>query len=709
MMLDDFYYLRQVKDASDKLAHKVDVNIIQRLVDAYLLSDSYEEKQEILNDLNSLLGVHASKLIFLEKPLLACPPPIVSKGRIKIGKVVHDGQELYDFKVENHELNAHMLITARSGHGKTTLLIQILRELLREKIPFIVFDFKKDFRNLLRYYPQLLVLGWKDLRINLFQPPPNVSFNFWKQQVVNILGHIFGVWHGSIGYLLRAIDQAYREKGRIPTLSEVYEKVVEANEASRKMLDYASTVEVRLYGLLSKLGSAIDNKETALDLEKLLTMHVVIELYDLGRDEQNLTILWLLYWISAYRRQKNMREKLMGVLIIDEAKRVFCASEAYSQTTAEFSGIPPAELILDEIRSFGQGLILADNEPSKLSNAVKANTNIKIAGFLGNGRDIDDIAQAMNLNEEEKEALSHLERGEWLVKLAGRYTRPFLIKTEDFPLPRNVSDEELAELMRPKLAMLYRKSSQGHRYLKTLPEISSDSWKLLLNISANPFHGFVQRARSLGFSAKRLEKAKSELLSKGLIREVRISLTGRRPKLFLTLTEKSIQLLKLKGISTKLWEYIGNVGFEHVLYQVLIRYFMRKLGFNAKLEAKVGSRRVDVLAFNEQKKIGFEIELNPNVSLREKLSILDDLDVLYIVTKKEYYSIFKRKIGNAPSKVKVYSIDRLLERLRNLSREDLGINPFQGNKLKLMPFSRNKINSPRFWLKESEKFGKNQR
>ena len=166
-----------------------------------------------------------------------------------------------------------------------------------------------------------------------------------------------------------------------------------------------------------------------------------------------------------------MREKLMGVLIIDEAKRVFCASEAYSQTTAEFSGIPPAELILDEIRSFGQGLILADNEPSKLSNAVKANTNIKIAGFLGNGRDIDDIAQAMNLNEEEKEALSHLERGEWLVKLAGRYTRPFLIKTEDFPLPRNVSDEELAELMRPKLAMLYRKSSQGHRYLKTLPEI----------------------------------------------------------------------------------------------------------------------------------------------------------------------------------------------------------------------------------------------
>ena len=707
MMLDDFYYLRQVKDASDKLAHKVDVNIIQRLVDAYLLSDSYEEKQEILNDLNSLLGVHASKLIFLEKPLLACPPPIVSQGRIKIGKVVHDGQELYDFKVEDHELNAHILITARSGHGKTTLLIQILKELLREKIPFIVFDFKKDFRHLVRHFSQLLVIGRRDLKINLFDPPPNVKFDSWKQIVVNVFSTLTGLWHGSASYLLEAIDKVYEQKHGIPKISEVYRIICEASENSRKMMDYASAVQVRLYSLISKLGPTIDNEKTTIDVEKLLKMPVVIELHDLGRDEQNLLVLWFFFWIYAYRRENNIRDELAHITIIDEAKRIFTSSEAYSQTTAEFSGIPPAELILDEIRTYSEGIILSDQEPSKLANAVKANSFVKICGFLGNGKDIMDMAEAMNLNEQEKEVLSHLERGEWLVKLAGRYTRPFLIKTEDFPIKRNLSDEELAELMRPKLAMLYKKSS--HRYLKFLPEISSDSWKLLLNISANPFHGFVERARSLGFSVKRLEKAKSELLSKGLIREVRISLTGRRPKLFLTLTEKSIQLLKLKGISTKLWEYIGNVGFEHVLYQVLIRYFMRKLGFNAKLEAKVGSRRVDVLASNEQKKIAFEIELNPNVSLREKLSILDGLDALYIVTKKEYYSILKRKIGNAPSNVKVYSIDKLLERLRNLSREDLGINPFQGNKLKLMPSSRNKINSPRFWLKEGKRFGKNQR
>jgi len=182
------------------------------------------------------------------------------------------------------------------------------------------------------------------------EPPSGVSFREWKQQFLNIFGHVEAVWHGSTQYLLEAMDKAGEEKKGPVTLEDVYKKIVEANEATRKLQEYASVVETRLYGLLSKLGETISSKRTLIDMEKLLELHVVIELDGLGRDEAGILALWLFYWIYAYRRAKSIRGKLLHVLIIDEAKRVFIASEQYSQTTVKYSEIPPADLVCNEIR-----------------------------------------------------------------------------------------------------------------------------------------------------------------------------------------------------------------------------------------------------------------------------------------------------------------------------------------------------------------------
>jgi len=61
--------------------------------------------------------------------------------------------------------------------------------------------------------------------------------------------------------------------------------------------------------------------------------------------------------------------------------------------------IAPADLICDEIRDFGEAIIAADQEPSKISDSLKANTYTKITSCLGNGRDLSNISDAMNLSE----------------------------------------------------------------------------------------------------------------------------------------------------------------------------------------------------------------------------------------------------------------------------------------------------------------------
>ena len=96
-------------------------------------------------------------------------------------------------------------------------------------------------------------------------------------------------------------------------------------------------------------------------------------------------------------------------------KRVFDANKELRGSTHEM-GVPLIDIIADEIRSLGEGLIISDQEPSKLTSSIKANTYIKIVGYLGHGKDIQDISEALALNESYRKMLSRLRKGLWLVK-----------------------------------------------------------------------------------------------------------------------------------------------------------------------------------------------------------------------------------------------------------------------------------------------------
>ena len=700
-------WVEEIRENAGKLASYLDKDLVNNLLLIYAIEN--DDKEEIKAEIESLMNNFSNQLLFSRKPLLECPNRSEAQGEIKIGKVIQGENELWNFGLTREEINQHILIVARSGAGKTTLIMQIMKQLISKHIPFIVLDFKQDYRHLIRHYPQLVVLNWKDLRINPLEPPPGVSFQEWKQQFLNIFGHVQGIWHGSTQYLLEAIDEAYEEKKSIPTMEDVYKKIHESSESTRKLQEYASVVETRLYGLLSKLGKVINSKRTLLDMERSLQLPVILELHGLGRDEANIITLWFFYWIYAYRRAHGIRGRLLHVLIIDEAKRVFTGSEQYSQTTAEYSGIPPADLVCDEIRDFGEAIIASDQEPTKLSNSLKANTYTKITGFLGNGKDINDIAEAMDLSEEEREAITKLERGEWLVKLAGRYTKPFIIKSEDFPLKKDVTDEELKEKMKPIMQRLMKteiEEKQASPTIRVKDEqeftLTRDAWDLLNNINTHPFSGIVGRKKLLDISAWKLEKAKKELITKGLVVQKEIQLTGR-PTAFLILTNKALQFLDSKGIDTRKWRYIGHVGYEHMLYQVLIRSGFEKIGYDAHLEVEVSrDRRIDVLAVKGKWRIGIEVELSANVDLRHKLEGIESLHALYIVTRKDMFYQIRDKLGDLPEKVRVYSIDVLLNKLRKLIAEHKRINSFKQNKHESKPV---KQNNPRIYansLKEEK-------
>ena len=80
------------------------------------------------------------------------------------------------------------------------------------------------------------------------------------------------------------------------------------------------------------------------------------------------------------------------------------------------------------IREFGESIIVIDQEPSKLSKSIIANTNCKITFNLGSGSDIKELSYAMGLSKEEEQAIDQLKTGHAILKIKDRFIEPIHIE-----------------------------------------------------------------------------------------------------------------------------------------------------------------------------------------------------------------------------------------------------------------------------------------
>lgn len=181
------------------------------------------------------------------------------------------------------------------------------------------------------------------------------------------------------------------------------------------------------------------------------------------------------------------------------------------------------------------------------------------------------------------------------------------------------------------------------------------------------------------FSARRIERSISELVDKGLIVTLSIPLGRFRPVRFMILTDGALNLLSNVGHDVSLWRKIGHVGFEHSLYQVLVAYALKKLGYIVSVEKKMQSgRRLDIHATRNGTRVGIEVELTTS-GIADKVKVLDELDKLVILVKDEgKRADVLQEISEMPerSKTVVFKIAEFLARINSrISAGTSGTNP----------------------------------
>lgn len=339
-------------------------------------------------------------------------------------------------------LNRHVLLAGTTGSGKTTTCLGLLLQLWEKGIPFLVIEpAKAEYRALLETLrDDLLIFTLGDestspFRLNPFEIQPGARVETHLSAVaaaINAAIPTFGVLPTLIEQALERlyldkgwnlVDRARSDEQRLyPTLGELYHEIIRVAEergySDRTMQDVRGAAAGRIGSLLRGSKGRTLNTLRSIPMNELMTRPVVLELQSLTDDEKALVMMFLLTMIYEYCQVHRESAKLQHVTVVEEAHRVMAAvphradRETMADTRAEAVGLFSS--LLSEVRAYGEGLIIAEQIPTRLAQDALKNTNIKIVHRLPGEDDRNAIGATMRMDDRQREHVAGLtpSRGE---------------------------------------------------------------------------------------------------------------------------------------------------------------------------------------------------------------------------------------------------------------------------------------------------------
>lgn len=364
-----------------------------------------------------------------------------STNKIGLGSLYHMGKEDIDSHValDTESLSMHTFITGSTGSGKSNTVFQLLGELRKNKKHFLVIEpAKGEYKNIFGGLQDVSVYGTNPqksdlLRINPFKFPSDIHILEHLDRLVEIFNVAWPMYAAMPAVLKDSIERAYESAGwdlrrsinkysplLFPTFQDVLEQIqVVLNESAYSADnkgDYTGALTTRLKSLTNGLNGMIFCCNDIPD-EDLFDENVIIDLSRVGSVETKSLIMGLLVMkLQEYRLSKSngIEKPLEHVTVLEEAhnllKRTSTEQSADSSNLAGKSVEMLANAIA-EMRSFGEGFIIADQAPGLMDMSVIRNTNTKIILRLPDQSDRELVGRAAGLNDKQIIELSKLAKG----------------------------------------------------------------------------------------------------------------------------------------------------------------------------------------------------------------------------------------------------------------------------------------------------------
>lgn len=328
------------------------------------------------------------------------------EDKMNLGKIYHMGkEEAAGLLLNRQAMASHTFITGSTGTGKSNAVYHLLDEITKNgQTTFLVVEpAKGEYKNVFGNCTDVQVFGTNPretplLRMNPFAFPENIHILEHIDRLVEIFNACWPMYAAMPAVLKDAIERSYQkvgwdlrnsesEKGVFPTffdLLDILPGVIEESHYSKDtQSDYVGALCTRVKSLTNGIYGSVLCAEDALTDEALFDRNVIVDLSRVGSMETKSLLMGILVMkLQEYRMcSSGMNSRLRHVTVLEEAHNLLRKTSAeQSQEGANLQG-KSVEMLANaiaEMRTYGEGFIIADQAPGLLDMSVIRNTNKKL-------------------------------------------------------------------------------------------------------------------------------------------------------------------------------------------------------------------------------------------------------------------------------------------------------------------------------------------
>ncbi|MFD4246741.1 ATP-binding protein [Streptomyces sp. NPDC058525] len=409
------------------------------------------------------------------------PAPAAAIGTV----IERDRRSPVEFSVPLDSLSRHVFVGGVTGSGKSNSVLHLIRQVAAAGVPFLVVEpAKAEYRALLRdpaVGPSLRVftLGRETvapLRLNPFDVPEGASVAEHVDLLRATFEAAFGMWVPLPHVLERCLHEIYSDRGwdlrtgtnhrldahaptwtACPTLGDLAAKIPVVSRSlgyeEKIAADIEAALSTRIRSLRLGGKGALFDVPRSFPVSELLAAPTIIELEAMGSDDDKAFVIGLLLVrLAEHRRAQGQQSGLIHLFVVEEAHRLLgAAPRIREENVADPRGgaVETFAHLLSEIRAYGQGVVIADQVPTRLAPDVLKNTQLKIAHRTVAADDRLALAATMGMDAVQSEALVSLQVGRAAVFGYGA-DAPVLVQVppaKDDALIRATTDTAVRDLM----------------------------------------------------------------------------------------------------------------------------------------------------------------------------------------------------------------------------------------------------------------------
>lgn len=387
-----------------------------------------------------------------------------NRDKIQLGSIFSMGREINTSRVDLDvdSLAMHTFIVGATGSGKSNTVYTLLDKLTstrRNSMSFMVIEpAKGEYKGVFGHKRNVSVFGTnpaytKLLKINPFKFPKKVHVLEHIDRLIEIFNVCWPMYAAMPAVLKDAVLASYSTCGwdlttsqntisdtLFPTFQDLLEQLIkvigESDYSDEVKSNYVGSLTTRVRSLTNGLNGQIFSS-SEIDSNLLFDTNVVVDLSRIGSQETKALIMGILVMrLSEHRMssQTKANNKLKHITVLEEAHNIL--GNHSQNTNPEGSNIAgkSVEMLsnaIAEMRTYGEGFIIADQSPGAVDISAIRNTNTKIIMRLPEESDRRVSGKAAALKDDQIDEITRLPQGVAVV-YQNDWLEPVLCKIDKF-------------------------------------------------------------------------------------------------------------------------------------------------------------------------------------------------------------------------------------------------------------------------------------